>query len=80
MEKIWEGNNLISIREHAYLYLKKLILEGEYQAGDRLVERELAAKLNISRTPIRRLCSGWNLKVSSKQFPEKGGHLQYFRG
>ena len=53
MEITWEEKNLLSIREHAYLYLKKNILEGEFQAGDRLIERELATKLKISRTPIR---------------------------
>ena len=49
----WSEENLISIRERAYLHLKDLILEGELKAGDRLVERELAEKLKISRTPIR---------------------------
>jgi DNA-binding GntR family transcriptional regulator len=51
--KEWLEQDILSIRERAYLYLKNLILEGEYKAGDRLVERELAEKLKISRTPIR---------------------------
>ncbi|MCS0652543.1 GntR family transcriptional regulator [Cytobacillus firmus] len=72
MEKIWGENNLISIREHAYLYLKKLILEGEYQAGDRLVERELAAKLNISRTPIREALFRLESQGFVKTVPRKG--------
>ncbi|CAM3583487.1 GntR family transcriptional regulator [Cytobacillus oceanisediminis] len=72
MEKIWEENQLISIREHAYLYLKKLILEGEYQAGDRLVERELAAKLNISRTPIREALFRLESQGFVKTVPRKG--------
>ena len=53
MDVRWEENNLLSIREHAYIYLKEMILEGELKAGDRLIERELAGKLGISRTPIR---------------------------
>ncbi|GLB60527.1 GntR family transcriptional regulator [Cytobacillus sp. NCCP-133] len=72
MEKTWEENQLISIREHAYLYLKKLILEGEYQAGDRLVERELAAKLNISRTPIREALFRLESQGFVKTVPRKG--------
>lgn len=72
MEKTWEENNLLSIREHAYLYLKKLILEGEYQAGDRLVERELAAKLNISRTPIREALFRLESQGFVKTVPRKG--------
>ncbi|MDM5225893.1 GntR family transcriptional regulator [Cytobacillus sp. NJ13] len=72
MDSTWEENNLISIREHAYLYLKKLILEGEYQAGDRLVERELAAKLNISRTPIREALFRLESQGFVKTVPRKG--------
>lgn len=53
MSHTWEHEDLISIRERAYRYLKNLIIDGEFKAGDRLVERELAEKLNISRTPIR---------------------------
>lgn len=49
----WTEDNLISIRERVYLHIKNLILEGEFKTGDRLVERELAERLNISRTPIR---------------------------
>jgi DNA-binding GntR family transcriptional regulator len=72
MENTWEENQLISIREHAYLYLKKLILEGEYQAGDRLVERELAGKLNISRTPIREALFRLESQGFVKTVPRKG--------
>lgn len=53
MGKKWVQDDLISIRERAYRYLKNLILEGVYKAGDRLIERELADNLQISRTPIR---------------------------
>lgn len=72
MDRTWEENSLISIREHAYLYLKKLILEGEYKAGDRLVERELAAKLNISRTPIREALFRLESQGFVKTVPRKG--------
>jgi DNA-binding GntR family transcriptional regulator len=72
MEKTWEETNLLSIREHAYLYLKKHILEGEYQAGDRLVERELAAKMNISRTPIREALFRLESQGFVKTVPRKG--------
>ena len=33
--------------------LRNRIIRGEIQAGDRLVERQLSAQLNVSRTPIR---------------------------
>ncbi len=72
MEIRWEENKLLSIREHAYLYLKELILEGEYKAGDRLVERELAAKLRISRTPIREALFRLESQGFVKTVPRKG--------
>lgn len=72
METMWEEKNLLSIREHAYLYLKKTILEGEFQAGDRLIERELAAKLKISRTPIREALFRLESQGFVKTVPRKG--------
>jgi DNA-binding GntR family transcriptional regulator len=72
MEITWEENNLLSIREHTYLYLKELILEGEYKAGDRLIERELAAKLGISRTPIREALFRLESQGFVKTVPRKG--------
>lgn len=72
MEITWEENNLLSIREHAYLYLKELILEGEFKAGDRLIERELAAKLKISRTPIREALFRLESQGFVKTVPRKG--------
>jgi DNA-binding GntR family transcriptional regulator len=72
MEITWEEKNLLSIREHAYLFLKKTILEGEFQAGDRLIERELAAKLKISRTPIREALFRLESQGFVKTVPRKG--------
>jgi DNA-binding GntR family transcriptional regulator len=72
MDIRWEENNLLSIREHAYLYLKEMILEGELKAGDRLIERELAGKLNISRTPIREALFRLESQGFVKTVPRKG--------
>jgi DNA-binding GntR family transcriptional regulator len=49
----WTDQELSPIRDKVYSYLKDAILRGEYKSGKRLVERSLAEKLNISRTPIR---------------------------
>ncbi|SDH15366.1 transcriptional regulator, GntR family [Alteribacillus persepolensis] len=70
--KEWVAEDLLSIRERAYLHLKNLILEGEYTAGDRLVERELAEKLNISRTPIREALFRLESQGFVKTVPRKG--------
>ncbi len=68
----WAEDELLSIRERAYRYLKDLILEGEYQPGDRLIERELATKLNISRTPIREALFRLESQGFVKTVPRKG--------
>ena len=49
----WTAQELSPIRDKVYSYLKDGILRGEFKSGARLVERNLAEKLNISRTPIR---------------------------
>lgn len=72
MDLRWEENNLLSIREHAYNYLKEMILEGELKAGDRLIERELAGKLGISRTPIREAMFRLESQGFVKTVPRKG--------
>ncbi|MBT2725247.1 GntR family transcriptional regulator [Bacillus sp. ISL-46] len=72
MDIRWEENNLLSIREHAYIYLKEMILEGELKAGERLIERELAGKLGISRTPIREALFRLESQGFVKTVPRKG--------
>lgn len=42
-----------SLQEQAYQALRQAILSGELKAGDRLVETQLANRLQVSRTPIR---------------------------
>ena len=41
------------LREEVYDQLKKMILSGKLKKGQRLVEEELAYRLNVSRSPIR---------------------------
>jgi DNA-binding GntR family transcriptional regulator len=45
--------DLMPIRDRAYLQIKEAILKGVYRPGERLIERQLAGDLGISRTPIR---------------------------
>lgn len=68
----WTEENLISLRERVYLHIKDLILEGEFKTGDRLVERELAERLNISRTPIREALFRLESQGFVKTVPRKG--------
>jgi DNA-binding GntR family transcriptional regulator len=42
-----------TLAQSAYEALRALILSGELKPGERLVERELARRVNVSRTPLR---------------------------
>lgn len=46
-------NEYMPLKELVFTTLKKAILKGELQPGDRLMELQLAEKMGVSRTPIR---------------------------
>ena len=48
-----EFNEYMPLKELVFTTLKKAILKGELQPGDRLMELQLAEKMGVSRTPIR---------------------------
>ncbi|MBM3130108.1 MAG: GntR family transcriptional regulator [Chloroflexi bacterium] len=41
------------LRDEAYLVLRRVILTGQFKPGERLIEREIAAKMGLSRSPVR---------------------------
>jgi DNA-binding GntR family transcriptional regulator len=41
------------LSEEVYEQLKKMILSGKFQKGQRLVEEKLAHRLNVSRNPVQ---------------------------
>lgn len=43
-----------SLEEYAYMELRDMITHGTLKAGEQLVQEDLAAKLGVSRTPLRR--------------------------
>ena len=43
----------MTLKEKAYLHLKELIITNQIPLKEPLIETEIAAKLNISRTPVR---------------------------
>ncbi|WP_328375447.1 GntR family transcriptional regulator [Streptomyces sp. NBC_01020] len=47
------GETHQSLRERVYAELRERIIEGTYAAGLRLVERDLAEQLGVSRIPLR---------------------------
>ncbi|QJQ95191.1 MULTISPECIES: GntR family transcriptional regulator [Halomonadaceae] len=72
MADTWSQEDLSPIRDKVYAHLKDAILRGEYKAGDRLVERVLADKLNISRTPIREALFRLETQRFVRTVPRKG--------
>ena len=46
-------NAYLPLRDVVFNTLREAILKGELQPGERLMELQLAAKLGVSRTPIR---------------------------
>ncbi|MER7813590.1 GntR family transcriptional regulator [Streptomyces sp900116325] len=47
------GDTHLSLRDRVYVELRERIIEGNYPAGLRLVEREIAEELGVSRVPVR---------------------------
>ncbi|WP_249979171.1 GntR family transcriptional regulator [Vreelandella olivaria] len=72
MPGLWSQQDLSPIRDKVYTYLKDAILRGEYKPGDRLIERVLAEKLNISRTPIREALFRLETQRFVRTVPRKG--------
>ncbi|WP_051688119.1 GntR family transcriptional regulator [Desulfofalx alkaliphila] len=60
------------MRDNVYSRLRKAILKGKFQPGDRLVERKLAEKLNVSRTPIREAIRMLELEGLVSHIPRVG--------
>jgi DNA-binding GntR family transcriptional regulator len=46
-------DNTYNIRDSVYSILRSAILDGRLQAGQHLVERDIAGQLKVSRTPVR---------------------------
>ncbi|HBT19844.1 MAG TPA: GntR family transcriptional regulator [Peptococcaceae bacterium] len=60
------------IREEVFTMLREAILNGKLKPGDRLVERELAEQLGVSRTPVREALRKLELENLVTHIPRKG--------
>ncbi|MEO0911908.1 MAG: GntR family transcriptional regulator [Pseudomonadota bacterium] len=63
------GEDRLPAADQAYFQVRKRILSGDLAAGDRLIERELAAELGLSRTPVRSAIT----RLIHEGFVERGG-------
>jgi DNA-binding GntR family transcriptional regulator len=60
------------IRDSVFSTLRNAILDGKLQPGERLVERDIAEKLGISRTPVREAIRKLELERLVTHIPRKG--------
>lgn len=60
------------VRQDAYEALREAILDGRLPAGERLVEREIAERLGVSRTPVREAIRKLELERLVAHVPRKG--------
>lgn len=60
------------VRQEVYNALREAILTGRLQAGTRLVEREIARQLGVSRTPVREAIRKLELEGLVQQVPRRG--------
>lgn len=60
------------IREAVFSTLRNAILDGKLRPGERLVERDIAEKLGISRTPVREAIRKLELEGLVSHYPRKG--------
>ena len=63
------------LRNVVFQALRTAILRGELKPGERLMELQLAAKLGVSRTPIREAIRMLEQEGLAKTVPRKGAHV-----
>jgi len=59
-----------------YLKIKEAIINLDFKPGDRLAERELAKKYNVSRTPIRQVIQKLSVEGLVEIIPYKGAFIK----
>lgn len=62
----------VSKRDQAYEYIRKKIIFCEYKPGDVIDEKEIAASLGFSRTPVREAITHLAEEKLIRIFPRKG--------
>lgn len=63
------------LRDVVFETLRKAILNGVFQSGERLMEKELAEQLGVSRTPVREAIRKLELEGFLVILPRKGAYV-----
>ena len=68
--------NKKNLRDQIYEIIRDMILRREIEPGGKIIEKELASKIGVSRTPLREaLCRLENEKII-KSIPQRGAFVQ----
>lgn len=70
-----EINNYKPLREIVFEHLRKSILNGELEPGERLMELQLAESLGVSRTPVREAIRKLELEGLVEMVARKGAYV-----
>lgn len=70
-----EVNAYLPLRDVVFNTLREAILKGELKPGERLMELQLAAKLGVSRTPIREAIRMLEQEGLAVTIPRKGAEV-----
>lgn len=68
-------NEYLPLRDIVFNTLRKAILKGELAPGERLMEKQLAEKMGVSRTPIREAIRKLELEGLVVMVPRKGAEV-----
>ena len=68
-------NAYLPLRDVVFQTLREAILKGDIRPGERLMELQLAAKLGVSRTPVREAIRMLELEGLAVTIPRKGAEV-----
>lgn len=75
MKLDWNLDEYLPLREVVFHTLRKAIIQGEFQPGERLMEVTLAKKLGVSRTPVREAIRMLELEGLVVMIPRRGAEV-----
>lgn len=76
---MFDSRKIKPMRDIIYESLRQAIFEGRFKTGERLVEHELAEKLNVSRTPVREALRKLEIEGLVEHIPRKGVVIKGFK-
>jgi len=74
-QKIMQDNQNLSLREVVLLVLRKAILTGQLEPGERLMELHISQEMGVSRTPVREAIKELESEGLVEMSPHRGAHV-----